>query len=94
MPAHDRQPEQEPAGRRLWVSSAGRYWALRRTILTAAQIAAGARPLLWADDGPGLAALIRAQDALTARLSFPAGPARRPDLSSKEAIKGTASHPA
>jgi len=48
---------------RLWVSSTARHWALRRTILTAAQIAAGAQPLLWADDGPGLAALIREQDA-------------------------------
>src|ERR1035437_771695 len=66
MPCHDGQPAQEIPGWRLWVSATGRHWALRRDVLTATQIAAGARPLLWAEDSTGLAALLSAQDGLTA----------------------------
>jgi len=51
VPDHDGQPEQETPGWRLWLSSTGRHWAIRCAILTAAQIAAGAQALLWADDG-------------------------------------------
>ena len=93
VPDHDGQPAQDAPGWRLWVSTTGQHWALRCDILTAAQIAAGAWPLLWAEDGPGLATLIRAQDTLAASLSLSPGPARRPDLSGKDEIKGTASRP-
>jgi hypothetical protein len=64
MPGHDRQPAQDVPGWRLWVSATGRHWAIRCAILTAAQITGGAKPILWAQDGAGLAALISAQDEL------------------------------
>ena len=50
-----------PPGWRIWISATGRWWALRRDPLTAAQITAGALPLLHADTGTGLAAQIRRQ---------------------------------
>jgi len=41
VPDDHGQPAQEASGWRLWVSSTGRHWAIRRGIRTAAQIAAG-----------------------------------------------------
>jgi hypothetical protein len=66
MPGHGGQPAQDIPGWRLWRSATGRHWAIRCEVLTAAQIAAGARPLLWPPDAAGLTALIRAQSALHA----------------------------
>jgi hypothetical protein len=65
---HDAQPAQDAPGWRLWVSATGRHWAIRCASLTAAQIAAGARPILWAEDHAGLVALIVAQDELIVSL--------------------------
>jgi hypothetical protein len=62
------QPAQDIPGWRLWVSSTGRWWALRQTTLTAAQVAAGCQPLIYATDSRALAALISAQDELTNRV--------------------------
>jgi hypothetical protein len=67
-PGDGTQPKQETRGWRLWISSTGRHWAIRCGILPAANIAAGARPLLWAENSAGLAALIRAQEELADRL--------------------------
>ena len=55
-----------PSGWRIWISATGRWWALRRDPLTAAQITAGALPLLHAGTGTGLAAQIGHQDRLLA----------------------------
>ena len=71
---HDGQAERGLPAWRLWISSTGRHWAIRCTILTAAQVAAGARPILWADVGPGLAALIHTHDALAAACHLRQGP--------------------
>jgi hypothetical protein len=57
-------PAQDIPGWRLWVSSTGRWWALRQTALTAAQVAVGCEPLIYAADGRVLTALISAQDDL------------------------------
>ena len=56
------QPDQDVPGWRLWVSSTGRWWALRQTALTAAQVAAGCQPLIYASDRPALSVLISAQE--------------------------------
>jgi len=77
MPGHDGQPAQDIPGWRLWVSATGRHWAIRCHILTAAQIGAGARPLLWAQDHPALATLISAQPAQPTGHSGPAPPPGR-----------------
>jgi hypothetical protein len=53
-----------PPGWRVWISASGRWWAIRRQPMTAAQIAAGALPLLDAATGTSLAARIRQQDHL------------------------------
>jgi hypothetical protein len=86
---HDGQPAQDVPGWRLWVSSTGRHWALRCTALTAAQVAAGARPLLCAEDDAGLAEEIRVQgeliDPLQPACSPVQGPAaRRPAAPSQQ----------
>jgi hypothetical protein len=82
VPGHQAQPAQVFSGWRLWVSATGRHWALRCDVLTAAQIAAGAWPLLWAEDGAGLAAGIRAQDGLIGSLQSACCPGQggAPDL--------------
>jgi hypothetical protein len=82
VPGHQAQPAQVFPGWRLWVSSTGRHWALRCAVLTAAQIAAGARPLLWAEDGTGLVALISVQDGLIGCLQSACCPGQggAPDL--------------
>jgi hypothetical protein len=54
--------EQFP-GWTLWVSGTGRWWASRKTELTAADLAAGCVPFLHADDPDTLAGQIRAQQA-------------------------------
>jgi hypothetical protein len=69
MHDHDGQPAQNAPGWRLWVSTTDRHWALRRGALTAAQIAAGAWPLLWDEDSAGLAAQIGAQNELIVTLT-------------------------
>lgn len=61
-------PYQAIPGWRLWVSSTGRWWALRQTALTASQVAAGCEPLIYAADSLALAVLISAQDELTTGL--------------------------
>jgi hypothetical protein len=66
-PGDYRQPAQDHPGWRLWVSSTGRWWALRQTALTAAQVTAGCQPLIYAPDGPALTGLIGAQNELTKR---------------------------
>ena len=48
----------------LWRSATGRWWASRRTELTAADLAAGRALFLHADDLEALASQIRAQQAL------------------------------
>jgi len=53
----------------MWVSTTDRHRALRCGILTAAQIAAGVRQLLWDEDSAGLAAQIGAQDELLVTLT-------------------------
>jgi hypothetical protein len=58
------QPAQDHPAWRLWVSSTGRWWALRQTALTPAQITAGCRPLIYASDNPALTELISAQNEL------------------------------
>jgi hypothetical protein len=68
QPGGHPQPAQDQPGWRLWVSSTGRWWALRQTALTPAQITAGCRPLIYAPDNPALTALIGAQNELTKRL--------------------------
>jgi hypothetical protein len=54
-----------------WVSVSGRWWAAYRATLTHRQIDAGCLPLLHADDQEELAAAIRAQEELRARLTLP-----------------------
>jgi hypothetical protein len=58
LPGGFAQPAQDIPGWRLWVSSTGRWWALRQTALTAAQVAAGCEPLIYVTDSPALAAPI------------------------------------
>jgi hypothetical protein len=48
----------------LWLSGTGRWWASRRTRLTAADLAAGCALFLHADDLEALVSQIRAQQAL------------------------------
>jgi hypothetical protein len=48
----------------IWLSGTGRWWASRRTGLTAADLAAGCVLYLHADDPETLASQIRAQQAL------------------------------
>jgi hypothetical protein len=77
QPGGHPQPAQDQPGRRLWVSSTGRWWALRQTVLTPAQMTAGCRPLIYAPDNPALTALIGARNELTKRLQ-PGQPTRAP----------------
>jgi hypothetical protein len=65
----DGPPAQTFTGWRLWISATGRHWAIRCGVLSAAQVAAGARPLLWAEDHGGLVGMIGAQDKLAAHCS-------------------------
>ena len=65
------QPAQDHPGWRLWVSSTGRWWALRQIALTPAQITAGCQPLIYAPDNMALAVLISMQNDL--RVSCLAG---------------------
>jgi hypothetical protein len=52
----------------LWVSGTGRLWAMRTAPLTARQVAAGCRPLVWATTSAGLDVVISSQNELTERL--------------------------
>lgn len=77
------QPAQDIPGWRLWVSANGRWWALQQVALTAAQVAAGCRPLIYAADSPALVTLISAQNdlrAMTAAQRMPSGCATDPGL--------------
>jgi hypothetical protein len=49
----------------VWLSDTGRWWATRRTALTAAELAAGCVPFLRADTESQLAEHIQAQEDLT-----------------------------
>jgi hypothetical protein len=50
-----------------WVSATGRWWAIRKAILTASQVADGSLPLLHAEDEAGLTRRIREQEACRAQ---------------------------
>lgn len=50
-----------------WISSTGRWWAIRKAILTAGQVADGSLPLLHAEDQAGLTRRIQEQEAYSAQ---------------------------
>lgn len=50
----------------VWLSDTGRWWATRRTTLTAAELAVGCIPFLRADTGSQLTEHIQAQEELAA----------------------------
>jgi hypothetical protein len=83
-----------PPGWRVWISATGRWWALRHDPLTAAQIAAGALPLLHADTGTGLAAQIRHQDQLHPRPPVQAALIHASDLPRRQLRASPRSDPA
>ncbi len=56
--------ELEHPGWRTWVSTTGRWWAVREAVLTRRQIAAGCVPQLHAATPEGLSRRISDQDAL------------------------------
>ena len=49
----------------IWLSDTGRWWATRRSVPTAAELAAGCVPFLRADTESQLAEHIQAQEDLT-----------------------------
>jgi hypothetical protein len=71
LPGPDGQPSQDIPGWRLWISATGHHWAIRCDMLTAAQIAAGARPLLWAQDRRAGRADQRGQHSLQGAVTWP-----------------------
>ena len=56
------------AGWSTWVSQTGRWWAVHDQALSASEVAAGCRPVLYAEDYEALAERISEQDKLRARL--------------------------
>ena len=56
------------AGWSTWVSQTGRWWAVHDQALSASEVAAGCRPVLFAEDFAALAERISQQDKLRARL--------------------------
>jgi hypothetical protein len=58
---------QEFPGWALWLSGTGRWWASRRSEISAAEQAAGCVPFLHADTDEALAVQIHAQEALRPR---------------------------
>jgi hypothetical protein len=51
----------------IWLSDTGRWWAARRSALSAAELSAGCVPFLRADDPAQLSARIQAQEELSSR---------------------------
>lgn len=51
-----------------WVSQTGRWWAVHDQALSASELAAGCRPVLYAEDFAALAERISEQDRLRAQL--------------------------
>jgi hypothetical protein len=51
-----------------WVSQTGRWWAVHDQALSAGELAAGCRPVLYAEDSAALAERISEQDRLRAQL--------------------------
>ena len=51
-----------------WVSPTGRWWAAHDQALSASEVAAGCRPVLYAEDFATLAERISEQDRLRAQL--------------------------
>jgi len=68
VPDHAVALSQEFPGWTLWLSGTGRWWALRRDALSAAELAAGCVPFLHSDSPDALAGQLRAQEALRPRL--------------------------
>lgn len=56
------------AGWSTWVSQTGRWWAVHDQALSASELAAGCRPVLYAEDFAALAERITEQDRLRAQL--------------------------
>jgi len=56
------------AGWSTWVSQTGRWWAVHDQALSASEVAAGCRPVLYAEDFEALAERISQQDKLRAQL--------------------------
>lgn len=54
----------EVPGWTIWISVTRRWWAFDEAVLTAAQIARGCLPLLYADDPAALASKIQKQERL------------------------------
>jgi hypothetical protein len=52
-----------------WVSQTGRWWAVHDQTLSASELAAGCRPVLYAEDFAALAERISQQDKLRAQLA-------------------------
>ncbi|HEV8220172.1 MAG TPA: hypothetical protein VGQ05_07910 [Streptosporangiaceae bacterium] len=57
------------AGWSTWVSQTGRWWAVHDQALSASELAAGCRPVLYAEDFEALSERISEQDKL--RAQFP-----------------------
>jgi hypothetical protein len=55
----------------IWLSDTGRWWATRRSPLTAAGLTAGCVPFLRADTPDQLAERIQAQETLSAQTGDP-----------------------
>jgi hypothetical protein len=51
-----------------WISPTGRWWAVHDQALSASELAAGCRPVLYAEDSAALAERISEQDRLRAQL--------------------------
>ena len=56
------------AGWSTWVSQTGRWWAVHDQALSASEVAAGCRPVLYAEDFAALAERISEQNRLRAQL--------------------------
>ncbi len=53
----------------IWLSDTGRWWAARRTSLTATELSAGCVPFLRADAPPRLAEQLEAQEEMSGQAS-------------------------
>ena len=56
------------AGWSTWVSQTGRWWAVHDQALSESEVAAGCRPVLYAEDFAALTERIGEQDKLRAQL--------------------------
>lgn len=64
QPGPSASPGRECSGWRTWVSTTGRWWAVREAALTARQVAAGCVRQLHAPTQEGLSRRISDQDSL------------------------------